>query len=126
MELTDRQKQILRAIVDIYVSTAEPVGSKAIAALPDMKFSSATIRNEMADLTQMGPSNVAEGCSRKSQNEFAHFLEISLGSSYEIETQMEIAHILKYVTDSQYENTLEKVQSIEKKLTNLINTIRQD
>ena len=72
------------------------------------------------------PSNVAEGCSRKSQNEFAHFLEISLGSSYEIETQMEIAHILKYVTDNQYENTLEKVQSIEKKLTNLINTIRQD
>lgn len=54
MELTDRQKQILRAIVDIYVSTAEPVGSKAIAALPDMSFSSATIRNEMADLTQMG------------------------------------------------------------------------
>ena len=54
MELTDRQKQILRAIVDIYVSTAEPVGSKAIAALPDVKFSSATIRNEMADLTQMG------------------------------------------------------------------------
>ena len=35
MELTDRQKQILRAIVDIYVSTAEPVGSKAIAALRD-------------------------------------------------------------------------------------------
>ena len=54
MELTDRQKQILRAIVDIYVSTAEPVGSKAVAALPDINCSSATIRNEMADLTQMG------------------------------------------------------------------------
>ena len=54
MELTDRQKQILRAIVDIYVSTAEPVGSKAIAALPDVSYSSATIRNEMAELTQMG------------------------------------------------------------------------
>ena len=54
MELSDRQKQILRAIVDIYVSTAEPVGSKAIAALPDVNCSSATIRNEMADLTQMG------------------------------------------------------------------------
>ncbi len=54
MELTDRQKQILRAIVDIYVATAEPVGSKAIAALPDVNYSSATIRNEMADLTQMG------------------------------------------------------------------------
>ena len=54
MDLTDRQKQILRAIVDIYVSTAEPVGSKAIAALPDVKYSSATIRNEMAELTQLG------------------------------------------------------------------------
>jgi heat-inducible transcriptional repressor len=54
MELTDRQKQILRAIVDIYVSTAEPVGSKAVAALPDVSCSSATIRNEMAELTQMG------------------------------------------------------------------------
>ena len=72
------------------------------------------------------PSNVAEGCSRRSQAEFAHFLEVSLGSSYEIETQMEIAHILKYVSDKQYNNTIEKVQSIEKKLTNLINTIRQD
>ena len=72
------------------------------------------------------PSNIAEGCSRRSQNEFAHYLEISLGSSYEIETQMEIAHILKYVTDEQYDDMIEKVQSIEKKLTNLINTIRQD
>lgn len=54
MELTERQKQILRAIVDIYVTTAEPVGSKAIAELPDMKFSSATIRNEMSELTQLG------------------------------------------------------------------------
>ena len=54
MELTQRQKQILRSIVDIYVTTAEPVGSKAIAALPDVDFSSATIRNEMAELTQMG------------------------------------------------------------------------
>lgn len=54
VELTDRKKRILRAIVDIYVSTAEPVGSKAISELPDMKYSPATIRNEMADLTQMG------------------------------------------------------------------------
>ena len=51
MNLTDRQKKILRAVVDSYVATAEPVGSKAIAAQPDMNFSSATIRNEMAYLT---------------------------------------------------------------------------
>ena len=54
MELTDRKKRILRAIVESYIRNAEPVGSKAIAAMPDMNFSSATIRNEMADLTAMG------------------------------------------------------------------------
>jgi len=54
MELTERKKKVLRSIVDLYIRTAEPVGSKAIAALPDMNYSSATIRNEMADLTALG------------------------------------------------------------------------
>ena len=54
MELTERKKKVLRSIVDLYIRTAEPVGSKAITELPDMKYSSATIRNEMADLTAMG------------------------------------------------------------------------
>ena len=54
MELTERKKKVLRSVVDLYIRTAEPVGSKAITELPDMKYSSATIRNEMADLTSMG------------------------------------------------------------------------
>ena len=54
MELTDRKKQILRAIVDSYIRTAEPVGSKTISQMPGMDFSPATIRNEMAELTSMG------------------------------------------------------------------------
>ena len=54
MELTDRKKKVLRAIVELYIRTAEPVGSKAIAEMPDMNYSSATIRNEMADLLAMG------------------------------------------------------------------------
>ncbi len=54
MELTPRKKKVLQCIVELYVSTAEPVGSKAIAELPEMNYSSATIRNEMADLTAMG------------------------------------------------------------------------
>ena len=54
MELTERKKKVLRSVVDLYIRTAEPVGSKAITELPDMQYSSATIRNEMADLTAMG------------------------------------------------------------------------
>ena len=54
MELSERKKKVLRSIVDLYIRTAEPVGSKAIAELPDMNYSSATIRNEMAELTTLG------------------------------------------------------------------------
>ena len=54
MELTERKKKVLRSVVDLYIRTAEPVGSKAITELPDMQYSSATIRNEMAELTTMG------------------------------------------------------------------------
>ena len=54
MEMTDRKKKVLRSVVDLYIRTAEPVGSKAITELPDITYSSATIRNEMADLTAMG------------------------------------------------------------------------
>ena len=54
MELSERKKKVLRSVVDLYIRTAEPMGSKAITELPDMKYSSATIRNEMAELTAMG------------------------------------------------------------------------
>jgi len=54
MELTERKKKVLRCVVELYIHTAEPVGSKAIAELPDMNYSSATIRNEMSELTTMG------------------------------------------------------------------------
>ena len=54
MELTPRKKLILRAIVETYIATAEPVGSKAVAQFPGLTISTATIRNEMADLTELG------------------------------------------------------------------------
>ena len=54
MEISQRKKKILAAVVDEYIRTAEPVGSKTISQMPGMDFSPATIRNEMADLTSMG------------------------------------------------------------------------
>ena len=54
MELSERKKKILRAVVESYIQTAEPVGSKALAQLAGLKVSSATIRNELADLTELG------------------------------------------------------------------------
>ena len=54
MDLTERKKKILRAIIENYIQTAEPVGSKVIASMPGLNVSSATIRNEMADLEALG------------------------------------------------------------------------
>ena len=52
--LSERKKKILRAVVEQYVETAEPVGSKAVAAELGLSVSSATIRNEMAELESLG------------------------------------------------------------------------
>ncbi len=54
MELSERKKQILKAIIGDYIRTAEPVGSKALTQGHALPFSSATIRNEMSELEEMG------------------------------------------------------------------------
>ncbi len=54
MELSPRKKQILKVVVENYIDTAEPVGSKTIASQMEGKVSSATIRNELADLVELG------------------------------------------------------------------------
>ncbi|WP_096201322.1 heat-inducible transcriptional repressor HrcA [Bacillus sp. FJAT-45350] len=52
--LTERQLLILQAIVDDYIRSAEPVGSRSISKRENVTFSAATIRNEMADLEELG------------------------------------------------------------------------
>ncbi|SFP20410.1 heat-inducible transcriptional repressor HrcA [Salibacterium halotolerans] len=52
--LTDRQLFILQAIVDDYIQSAEPVGSRSLSKQSGMSYSPATLRNEMADLEEMG------------------------------------------------------------------------
>ncbi len=54
MELDGRKKKILQAIIKNYLETGEPVGSRTISKYTDLNLSSATIRNEMADLEEMG------------------------------------------------------------------------
>lgn len=54
MELNERKRKILRTIIDDYISSAMPVGSKTIAEQLGMRISSATIRNEMSELEELG------------------------------------------------------------------------
>jgi four helix bundle protein len=70
------------------------------------------------------PSNIAEGQNRNTKKEFIQFLYISLGSISEVETQLLIAHKLKYVDDIQSE--LNQITKIRKMLNALINSIKKD
>jgi heat-inducible transcription repressor hrcA len=54
MDSEDRKAVILKAIIKNYMETGEPVGSRTISKLPELNLSSATIRNEMSDLEEMG------------------------------------------------------------------------
>ena len=54
MKLDERKRFILKAIIDDYIFSAEPIGSRTIARKYNMGISPATIRNEMADLEEMG------------------------------------------------------------------------
>ncbi|NBJ80723.1 heat-inducible transcription repressor HrcA [bacterium 1XD42-94] len=54
LELDERKEKILKVIIQTYLETGEPVGSRTISKYSDLKLSSATIRNEMSDLEELG------------------------------------------------------------------------
>ena len=64
-------------------------------------------------------SNIAEGMSRSSSKEVLHFLEISFGSLMEVQSQMEIAQLLNYITKEQMDDLDEKTIEIAKMLSGL-------
>ena len=70
-------------------------------------------------------SNIAEGAGRPTDSDFAHFLDMSLGSSNEVETQLLISRNLNYIQMEQYETLMESLTSIQKQLTGLIASIRK-
>ena len=70
-------------------------------------------------------SNIAEGASRKSEVEFIHFLEIALGSAFELETQLIIANRVGYIAETDITRLLDRLHSIQKGINHLISVIRQ-
>lgn len=66
------------------------------------------------------PSNIAEGASRISEKEFSHFLQISIGSCFEVETQMIIAQRLNYISMDTLNDFQSKLYSIQRQIYKLI------
>jgi four helix bundle protein len=69
-------------------------------------------------------SNIAEGCSRRSNNDFYRFLEIAMGSAYELESQIILATDLNFMTEKDQEIVLNKLESIVKMMSKFMSTLK--
>lgn len=70
-------------------------------------------------------SNIAEGAAKPSNVDFARFLDTSLGSAYEVETQLLIAKNVGYINDDLHQDLFSKLQEIEKQLVGFIRILRE-
>lgn len=71
------------------------------------------------------PSNVAEGCSRSSNKEFVRFLEISMGSAFELETQLIISQELSYLNNKDVDDINEKINRLQMKTNSFIQSVKK-
>ena len=71
------------------------------------------------------PSNIAEGAGRESEADFAHFLDIAIGSCFEVETQLDIALDLGYIVEVQHRNVISQLQSVERRISGFISRLRR-
>ena len=69
-------------------------------------------------------SNIAEGSSRSSPKDFSHFLQISIGSAFEVETQLIIAKNLNYITADELKSFQERLCSIERQINHMISILK--
>ena len=60
------------------------------------------------------PTNIAEGCGRASNKDFAHFLQIAIGSAAEVEYELLLAHDLNYINNSDYQFLTEETVAVRK------------
>ena len=82
------------------------------------------LANQMRRAAYSIPINIAEGCGRKSEKDFAHFLDTSLGSAHELEYCLLLAQELKFIGKEEFEATNEGVNQVKAMIINLIKSIR--
>ena len=98
---------------EIYAVTSSFPDSERFGLTSQLRRSSVSI-----------PSNIAEGSSRNSNKDFSRFLEIAIGSAYEIETQLIIASDLKFITTEKLESLTNKLENIIKMISKFRSTIK--
>jgi len=88
---------------------------------PNEKFG---LSNQISRATVSIPSNIAEGCSRSSQKEFNRFLEIALGSAFELETQILILSDINLLNKDKIEGIIEQIHKLQKQINSLMKKLK--
>lgn len=81
------------------------------------------LTNQLRRASVSIPSNIAEGSSRNSNKDFARFLQIAIGSAYEIETQLLISSDLKFILDEELTSSLLELDEIIKMISKFKSTL---
>ncbi|NCC68954.1 MAG: four helix bundle protein [Clostridia bacterium] len=101
-------------VTDIYRITAKFPETEIYGLISQMRRCAVSV-----------PSNIAEGYGRKTPADFLRFLQIAMGSLFELQTQMEVALNLRYIDRKQSESLYEKSREIERMLSSLIRKVRE-
>ncbi|MEM6684739.1 MAG: four helix bundle protein [Bacteroidota bacterium] len=104
----DVWKSAIDLVTDVY---------KVLELFPDKeKFG---LQSQLSRAIVSIPSNIAEGCAKDSQKEFIRFLKISLGSSFEVETQLIISIKLGYISNTKGKDIIDKLHILQKRINAL-------
>jgi len=98
----------IEVVVDVYRSSQEFPKEEVYGLTSQMRRAAVSV-----------PSNIAEGAGRNSDKDFSRFLDISLGSSFELETQLIIANKLEFLPNDKFDELAKKVQDEQKMITGL-------
>ena len=122
MELTERKLKILQAIITDFIRNAEPVGSRTLSRMLDIEVSPATIRNEMADLEEMGYLYHTHTSAGRVPSDKAYRLYVNnLMDRYELDV-VEKERIRRELSANmlEMERTVQRASELLSELTNLM------
>lgn len=105
-------KKSIQLVKEVYIITKNYPSEEKFGLTSQIRRSAISI-----------PSNIAEGCGRKTQKDFCNFLYIAQGSSFEFETQLILSLNLGFIGDELFESVVVKLNEIQKMLNGLINSI---
>jgi len=101
-----------KLVKEIYVATKDFPSEEKFGLISQMRRSAVSI-----------PSNIAEGSGRNTNKDFSHFLNISLGSAYELQTLLFLSQDLEFINEERVNDLNTSLEEIQKMIYGLIKTI---